>query len=75
MIAKGPTMCILPWMHIYTSAGGDIVPCCEAQEFVMNEGNLRQTWNGKKYKELRTALIKVSNILHVMYAGIMKQMA
>ena len=47
MITKGPTMCILPWMHIYTSAGGDVVPCCEAQESIMNAGNLRETWNGK----------------------------
>ena len=58
MISKGPTMCILPWMHIYTSAGGDVVPCCEAQESIMNAGNLRETWNGPKYKELRTALMR-----------------
>ena len=59
MIAKGPTMCILPWMHIYTSAGGDVVPCCEAQEAYMNKPgeSLRDTWNGERYRELRRALM------------------
>jgi len=59
MIEKGPTMCILPWMHIYTSAGGDVVPCCEAQEAYMNKPgeSLRDTWNGERYRELRRALM------------------
>jgi len=59
MIEKGPTMCILPWMHIYTSAGGDVVPCCEAQEAYMNKPgeSLRDTWNGERYRELRQSLM------------------
>lgn len=45
-------------MHIYGSAGGDLVPCCEAQEIPLNNPGetAEQTWNNENYKELRRAL-------------------
>ena len=49
---------MLPFMHVYGSAGGDLVPCCEAQEIPLNEKgeSAIQSWNNKNYKELRRAL-------------------
>lgn len=49
---------MLPFMHIYGSAGGDLVPCCEAQEIPLNEQGetATQSWNNANYKELRRAL-------------------
>ena len=49
---------MLPFMHIYGSAGGDIVPCCEAQEEPLNNPNesAEETWNNQNYRDLRKAL-------------------
>jgi len=48
----------LPFIHIYGSAGGDLVPCCEAQEIPLNNPgeSAEQTWNNENYRELRRAL-------------------
>lgn len=45
-------------MHIYGTAGGDLVPCCEAQETPLNNPGetALESWNNKNYKELRRAL-------------------
>lgn len=52
------TFCMLPFMHIYGSAGGDMVPCCEAQETPLNNPgeSAQQSWNNQNYRELRRAL-------------------
>lgn len=57
-LKKSKTFCMLPFMHIYGSAGGDLVPCCEAQEIPLNEQGetATQSWNNANYKELRRAL-------------------
>ena len=57
-LKKSKTFCMLPFMHVYGSAGGDLVPCCEAQEIPLNEKgeSAIQSWNNKNYKELRRAL-------------------
>lgn len=49
---------MLPYMHIYGSAGGDMVPCCEAQEVPLNNPgeSALESWNNDNYKELRRAL-------------------
>ena len=49
---------MLPYMHIYGSAGGDMVPCCEAQETPLNNPGetALESWNNDNYKELRRAL-------------------
>ena len=49
---------MLPYMHIYGSAGGDMVPCCEAQETPLNNPgeSALESWNNDNYKELRRAL-------------------
>ena len=49
---------MLPFMHIYGTAGGDIVPCCEAQEIPLKKPGetALESWNNENYKELRRAL-------------------
>jgi sulfatase maturation enzyme AslB (radical SAM superfamily) len=49
---------MLPFMHIYGTAGGSIVPCCEAQEVPLNKPGetALESWNNENYKELRRAL-------------------
>ena len=49
---------MLPYMHIYGSAGGDMVPCCEAQEIPLNNPGetALESWNNDNYRELRRAL-------------------
>ena len=49
---------MLPFIHIYGSAGGDLVPCCEAQETPLNNPgeSAESAWNNANYRELRRAL-------------------
>ena len=49
---------MLPYMHIYGSAGGNMVPCCEAQETPLNNPSesALESWNNDNYRELRRAL-------------------
>ena len=58
LLIDSDTFCMLPFMHIYGSAGGDMVPCCEAQEVPLNEvgEGAEESWNNHNYKELRRAL-------------------
>jgi sulfatase maturation enzyme AslB (radical SAM superfamily) len=58
-LKQSKTFCMLPFMHIYGSAGGDIVPCCEAQEQPLNNPNesVETTWNNQNYRDLRKALV------------------
>lgn len=57
-LKSSPTFCMLPFMHIYGSAGGNLVPCCEAQEIPLNNPgeDAEQAWNNENYRELRRAL-------------------
>jgi MoaA/NifB/PqqE/SkfB family radical SAM enzyme len=57
-LKNSKTFCMLPYMHIYGSAGGDMVPCCEAQETPLNNPgeSALESWNNDNYKELRRAL-------------------
>jgi len=55
---KSKTFCMLPFIHIYGSAGGNLVPCCEAQETPLNNPgeSAELAWNNENYRELRRAL-------------------
>ena len=65
------TFCTIPFIHIYGTADGNIVPCCESQETIMNspEESLLSTWNNQKYKTLRQQLLnnKKPNICKVCW--------
>ena len=57
-LKKSSTFCMLPFMHIYGSAGGNMVPCCEAQEIPLNNPGetALESWNNENYKELQGTL-------------------
>jgi len=57
-LQSSSTFCMLPFMHIYGTANGNLVPCCEAQEtYLNNPGESAETaWNNDNYRELRRAL-------------------
>ena len=57
-LKQSKTFCMLPFMHIYGTEGGNIVPCCEAQEIPLNKKNesALDSWNNENYRELRRAL-------------------
>jgi len=57
-LKQSKTFCMLPFMHIYGTAGGNLVPCCEAQEIPLNKKNetAQESWNNENYRELRRAL-------------------
>ncbi len=57
-LKNSKSFCMLPYMHIYGSAGGDMVPCCEAQEIPLNNPGetALESWNNDNYRELRRAL-------------------
>jgi len=57
-LKNSETFCMLPFMHIYGTAGGDLVPCCEAQELPLNNPGETaiESWNNENYKELRRAV-------------------
>ena len=48
-------------MHIYGSAGGNMVPCCEAQETALNNPGetALESWNNENYKETYNKLISL----------------
>ena len=57
-LKNSKTFYMLPYMHIYGSAGGNMVPCCEAQETPLNNPSesALESWNNDNYRELRRAL-------------------
>ena len=57
-LKQSKTFCMLPFMHIYGTAGVDIVLCCEEQEVPLNNPGetALESWNNENYKELRRAL-------------------
>lgn len=55
------TFCILPWIHIYANADGNVLPCCIG-DYNKPIGNLRNSspieiWNNDKYKQLRRNML------------------
>mgnify|MGYP003868466077 FL=1 len=57
-LQQSSTFCMLPFMHIYGTANGNLVPCCEAQETHLNhpDESAESAWNNDNYRELRRAL-------------------
>lgn len=62
MNTQSNTFCILPWIHIYANADGNVLPCCIA-DYRSPLGNLNnesviEVWNGERYKELRKNMLE-----------------
>jgi len=50
--------CLMPWLHMFIHSDGNIYPCCKlagAKNMVLGnvEQNLKDVWNGEKYREMR----------------------
>lgn len=63
------TFCVLPWMHMATSASGILRVCCNStpgQNFItkedgsryrINKDDLKEAWNSKTYKTIRQQML------------------
>lgn len=56
------TFCILPWIHIYANADGNVLPCCIA-DYNLSLGNLQDSspieiWNSDRYKSMRLNMLE-----------------
>lgn len=61
MNTPSKTFCILPWIHIYANADGNVLPCCIADHNIPM-GNLQhqspiEVWNSERYKSLRLNML------------------
>ena len=51
------TFCILPWIHTYMFANGEVSACCDQQTKLGSyTGDLQSTMNLSQYKDLRKDL-------------------
>lgn len=56
----GPSMCIVPFIHLHTWPAGQVFPCCvAASEPIgdMNENTLEEIFNGEKIKTFRKQMV------------------
>tara|TARA_B100000886_G_scaffold83731_1_gene54599 strand:- start:2198 stop:3373 length:1176 start_codon:yes stop_codon:yes gene_type:complete len=55
------TICILPWIHMYVNADGNVLPCCigDYKQPLGNTHNrsIEDIWNSHEYKTLRKQLM------------------
>jgi pyruvate-formate lyase-activating enzyme len=53
------TFCPLPFVSVYGTASGEIVPCCESQDHILSlpGETLLETWNAPALRQLRLALM------------------
>jgi len=68
-MSSSKTFCVLPWIHLATSASGMLRVCCNStpgQNFIMkdetsayriNNDNIEEAWNSPTYKEIRTQML------------------
>ena len=59
-------ICPYPWVSVSVASNGDVVACCRDLEHKTVLGNLlkqelREIWNGQRFKALRHSLIKKEN--------------
>ena len=57
---NGPSMCIVPFIHLHTWPGGQVFPCCVATSEPigdMNENTLEEIFNGEKIKTFRKQMV------------------
>ena len=58
---EGKTLCMLPWVHMYVGADGNVLPCCigDYKQPLGNthKNNIKEIWNSQKYKTLRLQML------------------
>lgn len=61
---ESKAFCMLPWVHLYISQFGTVVPCCvtpwDADQALgnVNKESIAEIWNGKEMKLLRKKMLK-----------------
>ena len=49
---EGKTLCMLPWVHMYVGADGNVLPCCigDYKQPLGNthKNNIKEIWNSQK---------------------------
>lgn len=67
------TICILPFIHFYTQADGEVKPCCIADGFdnkqTLREKSITNIFNSDEYKQLRLDMLngKRNKVCEVCY--------
>lgn len=60
-LAKGDTLCVLPWLHVYVGPDGNVLPCCHAeQKFPLgniNQDDLDVISNSPQFRRLRQNML------------------
>jgi organic radical activating enzyme len=68
------TFCILPFVHFYTQADGEVKPCCIASGFdekqSLRNNSISEIFNSTEYKKLRKDMMrgKKNKVCNVCYA-------
>ena len=63
-IEKSKAFCIKPWVHLFVSQYGTVVPCCitpwDKDQALgdVNEQTIQEIWNGKAMGEFRIKMLK-----------------
>lgn len=70
-IRKSVNICSRPFMSIYVSADGDVMPCCREDDENLILGNIKNEsifdiWNGDKLKNFRLLQLKKKRFEHIV---------
>lgn len=63
-VMESQAFCIKPWVHLFVSQYGSVVPCCltpwDKDQALgdINKETIQEIWNGSKMKEFRSKLLK-----------------
>lgn len=61
---KSEAFCMMPWVHLYISQFGTVVPCCVTPWDLdqalgnVNEQPIEEIWNGPEMKKLRAKMLR-----------------
>jgi len=63
-IQESQAFCMKPWVHLFVSQYGSVVPCCltpwDKNQSLgdINERTVQEIWNGAEMKQFRSKLLK-----------------
>jgi radical SAM protein with 4Fe4S-binding SPASM domain len=63
-VAESKAFCMKPWVHLFVSQYGSVVPCCltpwdkEGALGDVNKQSIQEIWNGSEMKQFRKTLLK-----------------
>ncbi|PHR37124.1 MAG: hypothetical protein COA38_00090 [Fluviicola sp.] len=63
-VAESQAFCMKPWVHLFVSQYGSVVPCCltpwdkEGALGDVNKQSIKEIWNGTEMRQFRKTLLK-----------------